>query len=159
MFLFFLKKFSSPFPLIFLSLLPLLAADTLPFLSPLLQKIDVQSETLLLDSVASNVSPADIHTAISTSEPRYSLYRYPGHGGLIFMYSCPTASKIKERMVYAASRARMLGLAEQEAGLTIAKKLEASSPEEWTDDVLASEFAEKKIENKGFARPKRPGRR
>ena len=75
------------------------------------------------------------------------------------MYSCPTGSKIKERMVYAASRARILAIAEQEAGLTISKKLEASNPDEWTEDVLASEFAEKKVETKGFARPKRPGRK
>lgn len=75
------------------------------------------------------------------------------------MYSCPTASKIKERMVYAASRAGILNLAEQDAGLTINKKLEASSPTEWTEDVLASEFAEHKVETKTFARPKRPGRR
>lgn len=75
------------------------------------------------------------------------------------MYSCPTASKIKERMVYAASRARILTVAEQEAGLTVAKKLEASDPSEWTEEVLGAEFQEKAIETKGFSRPKRPGRR
>ncbi|KAL1305823.1 hypothetical protein AAFC00_003985 [Neodothiora populina] len=122
-------------------------------------KIDVSTETLQLDSTASNVSPSEISSRISDSEPRYSFYNYPGVQGLVFMYSCPTASKIKERMVYAASRARILSLAEQEAGLTISKKLEATSPTEWTEDVLSSEFAEKKVVEKGFARPKRPGRK
>lgn len=50
-------------------------------------------------------------------------------------------------------------MAEQEAGLTVAKKLEASDPSEWTEEVLGAEFQEKAIETKGFARPKRPGRR
>jgi len=75
------------------------------------------------------------------------------------MYSCPTGSNIKERMVYAASRVSILAAAEKEAALTITKRLEASNPDEWTEDVLASEFGEKKVESKGFARPKRPGRR
>lgn len=123
------------------------------------QKIDVQSETLHLDTTATNVSPSNVHSSISSNEPRYSFYSYPGQEGVIFMYSCPTGSKIKERMVYAASRSRILAIAEQEAGLTIVKKLEATNPDEWTEDVFASEFAEKKVENKGFARPKRPGRR
>ena len=123
------------------------------------QKIDVRGETLHLDSTVSNVAPADVHTKISSSEPRYSFYNYPGQDGVIFMYSCPTQSKIKDRMVYAASRAGVLGVAEQNAALTVAKKLEASNPDEWTGDVFDSEFAEKKVENKGFARPKRPGRR
>lgn len=62
-------------------------------------------------------------------------------------------------MLYAACRARLVNIAEQDAGLQIIKRLEASSPDEWTESVLASEFEEKKVETKGFARPKRPGRR
>ena len=74
------------------------------------------------------------------------------------MYSCPSQSKIKERMVYASSRSQLVTLASN-AGLEIVKKLEASSPEEWTLSTLQGEFEEKKVESKGFARPKRPGRR
>lgn len=123
------------------------------------QKINVQTETLHLDTTASSVSPSDVHINISSSEPRYSFYNYPNQNGVVFMYSCPTNSKIKERMVYAASRSRILSVAEKDAGLTIVKRLEASNPSEWTEDVLAEEFKEQKVETKTFARPKRPGRR
>ncbi|KAF7846002.1 hypothetical protein BT93_L5627 [Corymbia citriodora subsp. variegata] len=121
-------------------------------------KIDVKSERLLLDS-ESTASPAELSSKIEATEPRYSFYRYPGHEGVLFMYSCPSQSKIKERMVYASSRARLVNIAEQEVGLQILKRFEASSPSEWTEDVLAGEFEEKKVESRGFARPKRPGRR
>ena len=78
---------------------------------------------------------------------------------VIFIYTCPSQSKIKERMMYASSRARVVSLAESEAGLEIAKRLEGSEPGEFTQDVLAKEFEVRKEESKGFARPKRPGRK
>ena len=61
-------------------------------------------------------------------------------------------------MVYASSRSQLVTLA-QNAGLEISKRLEASSPDEWSAEALAGEFQEQKVESKGFARPKRPGRR
>ncbi|KAK8202171.1 Twinfilin-1 [Zalaria obscura] len=129
------------------------------------QKIDAGSESLQLDSQSTDIQPSAIATSISHTEPRYTFYRYPHPSSpassptIVFMYSCPTGSKIKERMLYAASRARVIDIAQQDAGLTIAKRLEASSPTEWDEETLRAEFEEKKVETKGFARPKRPGRR
>ncbi|GAB7349800.1 hypothetical protein MBLNU459_g0513t2 [Dothideomycetes sp. NU459] len=122
-------------------------------------KINIQNEELLLDSSAQGVQPADLSARISSSEPRYTFYRYPAQDGVVFMYSCPSGSKIKERMLYAACRARLVSIAEKDAGLHIVKRLEASDPDEWSESVLASEFEQTKVETKGFARPKRPGRR
>ena len=124
-----------------------------------MQKIDLDSETLLLDSVQEDVAPAQLSSAIPSSEPRYAFYKYPSIPGALFIYTCPTGSKIKARMMYAATRARLVNVSETEAGLQIAKKLEGSDPDEFTEEVLAREFEVKKEESKGFARPKRPGRR
>ena len=45
---------------------------------------------------------------------------------VVFIYTCPSTSKIKERMVYASSRSSIISMAEQ-AGLKIAKKVELSA--------------------------------
>lgn len=116
------------------------------------------TETLHLDASKQDIQPSDVASSISSSEPRYTFYNYPGQQGVVFMYSCPSKSKIKERMVYASSRSQLVTLA-QNVGLEVTKKLEASSPDEWTAESLAGEFQEHKVESKGFARPKRPGRR
>ncbi|KAI5202158.1 hypothetical protein AUEXF2481DRAFT_7702 [Aureobasidium subglaciale EXF-2481] len=121
-------------------------------------RIDVASETLHLDASKQDVQPANLSSEISSSEPRYSFYNYPGQQGVVFMYSCPSKSKIKERMVYASSRSQLVTLASN-VGLNITKRLEASSPDEWSASTLAEEFQEQKVETKTFARPKRPGRR
>lgn len=61
-------------------------------------------------------------------------------------------------MVYASSRAYVVTVAEKE-GLTIDKKMEASDPDEITENSLEEEFKPKVEVKKAFDRPKRPGRR
>lgn len=75
------------------------------------------------------VTAVDLALAIDTREPRYSFFRYEHeYAGealtpIVFIYTCPTLSKIKERMLYASSRAGVLAMAVETAGLTIAKKV------------------------------------
>jgi twinfilin-like protein len=101
---------------------------------------------------------------ISANEPRYSFYRY-GHtyngassSPILFIYTCPSGSKIKERMLYAASSRSAQQLAE-EAGLTIEKKIEASSPEDVTQESIDEDLHPKVEVKKAFERPRRPGRK
>lgn len=68
--------------------------------------------------------------------------------------------------MYASSRARTVGLAEAEAGVKIAKRMEATDPEDVTAEAVLAELgvgdevpAAIGGETRGFARPKRPGRR
>ncbi|TKX27338.1 cofilin/tropomyosin-type actin-binding protein [Elsinoe australis] len=126
-------------------------------------KIDVPNETLQVDKVQSGISAASLKDSISHDEPRYSFFTYtpPGESEakIIFLYTCPSGSKIKERMVYASSRISVVKMAENELGLTIAKRLEGSSPTDFPEEVIKGEFVQKQEESKGFARPKRPGRR
>lgn len=63
---------------------------------------------------------------IAGDAPRYSFYRHAtpdGQQPIVFIYTCPPASKVKERMVYAASRGFAVYLAEKEAGIPIAKRV------------------------------------
>jgi twinfilin-like protein len=93
------------------------------------QKIDSSELIVLAEDTVSAVEPSNLASYLSTSEPRYSFYRhsYSGADGpqsaAIFIYTCPTATKIKDRMVYASSRRSAEALAEQEAGLKLAKKV------------------------------------
>ncbi|KAF2229024.1 actin depolymerizing protein [Viridothelium virens] len=128
-------------------------------------KIDVASETIDLVSTSS-ATPHSLASAISSSEPRYSFYRYSETSSesgsdqpVVFIYTCPSESKIKERMLYASSRASIIAIAASEAGIEVSKKLEATNPDEITAQTLHDEFNPKSEQKSGFARPKRPGRR
>ena len=87
-------------------------------------KIDSSETIVLAGAPVSSVGAGDLAQHISNSEPRYSIYKYPHSGGsaTIFIYTCPTATKVKDRMVYASSRRSAEVLAEQGAGLKLDKK-------------------------------------
>lgn len=123
-------------------------------------RMDVPSETLQLVS-SSSTSPASLASSIDRSEPRFSFYRHDdSEGSIVFISTCPSSAKIKERMLYAASRSNVITLAQNEGGLKVAKRIEATNPEEVTEQVIAEEFKTAEVEEKkGFAKPKRPGRR
>lgn len=122
-------------------------------------KVDVANETLQLASVSS-ATPATLSTSISSAEPRFSFYKHTtSDAPIIFISTCPSTSKIKERMLYAASRSVVIQLAQGEAGITIAKRIEATNPDEVTAQTIADEFKQKTETKTGFARPKRPGKR
>lgn len=89
----------------------------------LLQNFDVQSETLQLASVSS-ATPSTLSTEISSTEPRFSFYRHDApENPIVFISTCPSTAKIRERMLYAASRTIVMLLAQNDAGITIAKKV------------------------------------
>lgn len=92
------------------------------------QKIDLPTETIEL--VNTSVSDAeDVSRAISDDEPRFSLYRYTHEfegqhlSPIVFIYTCPSGAKVKERMVYASSRASVIAYASNEVGLKVEKKV------------------------------------
>ena len=127
-------------------------------------KLDVAKESIQLVGTSS-VSPAQLAGTISDSEPRYAFYRYEHEFGgqqlspIVFLYSCPTGSKVKERMVYASSRKFVSEKLAEENGIKVEKRLEASSPSDFTEKMLSEEFHPQSEAKSSFARPKRPGRR
>ncbi|KAK2879523.1 hypothetical protein FQN49_000797 [Arthroderma sp. PD_2] len=121
--------------------------------------IDVQTETLNLVGTESNVAPDSLSGFIPDSDPQYTFYRHPESSELIFIYTCPSGSSIKQRMLHASSRAGMLMWAARN-GVSVNHKIEASSADEVTADRLKDEISPPIEEvKKAFARPKRPGRR
>jgi len=127
-------------------------------------KIDISAESMELASSTTTPISA-ISSTISSTEPRYSFYRYTHdyNGSLsspiLFIYTCPSGSKIKERMLYAASSRSAVQVAEAEAGLKIEKKIEAGSPDDISAESIESDLHPKVEVKKAFERPKRPGRK
>ncbi|QKX58268.1 uncharacterized protein TRUGW13939_05389 [Talaromyces rugulosus] len=122
--------------------------------------IDVRSETVKLASADSSVAPSAVASKLSDSSPRYSFYHYPGSDVVVFIYTCPSSSSIKEKMLYASTRRMAIRLGELE-GIKVDKKIEGSSPDEITESRLQEEVSPPQDEaapKRGFARPKRPGR-
>lgn len=123
-------------------------------------RMDTPTETLQFVSSGS-ATPDSLASSIDKQEPRFSFYRHSdSEGSIVFISTCPSVAKIKERMLYAASRSNVISLAQNDGGLKVAKRLEATNPDEITKQVVEDEFkVEEKEEKKGFAKPKRPGRR
>lgn len=95
-----------------------------------IKKIDVSKESIELAGVSS-VKAEQLSQSISDSEPRYSFFRfshdYEGQqqAPIVFIYTCPSGSKIKERMLYASSRAGIIATA-GEANVEVSKKVSAT---------------------------------
>ena len=89
------------------------------------KKIDVATETIELAGTSST-DAAGLAGEISDQEPRYSFFRYSDGGEespIVFIYTCPSGSKIKERMLYATSKLMFVKAVEHEAGLTVVKRV------------------------------------
>ncbi len=124
-----------------------------------------------MELVASNSSPTSIEEllkAISTTEPRFTFYRFTHSYGaatqtspLLFFYTCPMTpgnKAIKFRMMYPLMKRAVLEVATSEIGLTVDKKFEVEDPTEITEELILGELHPKVEERKAFNRPKRPGR-
>jgi twinfilin len=136
--------------------------------------MDLATETLVFSSSSSDVSPAELSSKIPTDTPSYTFYHYPSSTSIIFIYCSSASSKIRERMLYASSRANVVVVARDE-GVDVAKRIEIGAPDEIDEDRLkelvgsssggaasaavAAEEAGSGASKQGFARPKRPGKR
>lgn len=125
--------------------------------------IDLASETVVLVAVFDGpVSKAELlSTHIHSVNPQYTFYSTVP-GSAVFIYTCPSGSKVKERMVYAVNR-KSVTKAAIDAGITITKELEGSDSADVEDSIedegQAAPKAEKLVSKPRFNRPKAPGRR
>nr|OQO24702.1 hypothetical protein B0A51_08616 [Rachicladosporium sp. CCFEE 5018] len=132
-------------------------------------KFDLPDETLRLASSTPSVSPSDLASTLSQTDPRLSFYSFPSTSPepkILYIYTCPTASKVKERMMYSTSKTFTRLIAQESAGVVVAKSIEASDPSDMDIAELEREFGAKASgeeqttsTSRGFARPKRAGKR
>ncbi|KJX98172.1 cofilin tropomyosin-type actin-binding protein [Zymoseptoria brevis] len=133
-------------------------------------KYVLPNEALQLDASVDSVQPESVAGLIAKDEPRYTFYSHPAaaagsEANILFIYTCPTGSKIKERMIYSTSKSWTRIVAERDAQIVVSKSLEATEPSEITAEMLgggggtAEPAAAETKPSSGFARPKRPGKR
>lgn len=133
-------------------------------------KINLSTETVHLTSSETSVKPSTLisHLTASAStesapHPQYALFHYSPKK-VSFIYSCPSGSKVKERMVYASNKKSLLNHIKLILGakdLTIDKSFEVGD----LDELELSEFDEQKEDDNAsstrlkFNKPKGPRRR
>ncbi|KZZ95843.1 twinfilin-1 [Moelleriella libera RCEF 2490] len=132
--------------------------------------LKINSEKESVELVPESPRPStitELSSAISTSEPRFTFYRFKHtHNGaeqapILFFYTCPVTpgnKSIKSRMLYPLMKRAVLDIAEKEAQLTLAKKFEVEEPSEITEQSVMEDLHPKQTSRTGFSRPKRPGR-
>ncbi|KAG5967022.1 hypothetical protein E4U58_002327 [Claviceps cyperi] len=131
-------------------------------------KINAEKECVeLIHDSPRPSSISELSSAISDSEPRFTLFKYTHtHNGIdqspiLFFYTCPMTpgnKSIKKRMLYPLMKRTVLEMAEREAGLRLEKKFEVEEPAEITEQSVMEDLHPKTTTRSGFSRPKRPGR-
>ncbi|KAI1488342.1 hypothetical protein F5X96DRAFT_90432 [Biscogniauxia mediterranea] len=131
-------------------------------------KINPQAESVELvphSSKPSSISEAV--SAISTSEPRFTFFRYKcsqdgvDKNVVLFFYTnpeTPGVKAVKDRMLYPLMKRAVLTASSTEAGVEVEKKFEVEEPSEITEESVLSELFPKVETKTAFKRPKRPGR-
>ncbi|ODV80670.1 Twinfilin A [Suhomyces tanzawaensis NRRL Y-17324] len=114
------------------------------------------------EGVAVDALVATLEKVSPTGHPLYSIYNYQD-GKFAFIYSCPSGSKVKDRMFYASSKLGLINSLKsglKNANLTIDKSLEVGDLEELEISEL-KQTQEAAGEKSGlrFSKPKGPRRR
>ncbi|KAI1434399.1 actin depolymerizing protein [Xylaria sp. CBS 124048] len=132
-------------------------------------KINPANETVeLVSSSSSPTSITEAAQAISTSEPRFTFFRYQASRAgaeekdvILFFYTNPTTTgtkAVKNRMIYPLQKRAVLAAAEKECNCVVDKKFEVEDPSEITEELVMEELFPKVETKTAFKRPKRPGR-
>ncbi|KAI0201374.1 actin depolymerizing protein [Astrocystis sublimbata] len=129
-------------------------------------KINAQDESVeLVPDSTSPTSLSEAVGAISTSEPRFTFYRYRAENDnkdvILFFYTNPAtggSKAVKNRMIYPLQKRAVLTMAEKECACTAEKKFEVEDPSEITEETVLEELFPKVETKTAFRRPKRPGR-
>ncbi|KIM49244.1 hypothetical protein M413DRAFT_438415 [Hebeloma cylindrosporum] len=140
--------------------------------------VDPQSETLILHSTE-DIPIASLGSSLLASEPCYALFSWLHSLGpeakreIIFIYSCPPNSPIKNRMIYSSGSTSTFQTAKtiltslSPPAPMISRKVETSDPAELDEEYLKAELGcmdksggvPLSATHRGFARPKGPPRR
>lgn len=129
--------------------------------------IDIPNEMIV---VSSNNHSGQLQ--FPDDQPTYTFYKLLHDGDSerrVFIYSCPSKSPIKSRLLYSCNSISVSSKG-PEYGFTLDKKIETSSPEEVDIEYIKSELglsppSTTKADSStpkasaGFAKPPRPGRR
>jgi hypothetical protein len=120
--------------------------------------IDLNTEEVFLSNTVPLSSANELISLIALDYPQYNIIKL--NGKTFFIFSCPSGSKVKERMVYASNKNSVINHFKQTCGID--KSIEVGDATElelsgFSGDV--DRAADDVKSNLKFNRPSRPGRR
>ncbi|KAG2391746.1 hypothetical protein C9374_013231 [Naegleria lovaniensis] len=132
-------------------------------------KVDIENEKILLCQEHKDSSPIsvdELKQMIADNEPRYIFFHFEyeheeadSNKKTVFIYSCPTKSKVKQRMLASASKSHVLSTVTASDAVKVEASLEISDVSDLTHDFLVKYLHPPKQESATkFSKPKRPGR-
>jgi twinfilin-like protein len=117
--------------------------------------IDSEKEFISLITEQDATTIEQVRALVSPKEPSYHIFVYKQQ--TYFVYACPTQSKVKQRMIYSATKSSILNyLANQ--GVKIDRNVEISDPEDFTEQTLLPQDTSNLNKIQKLSKPKRPGR-
>jgi len=142
-------------------------------------QVDSAGESLVLvNDIACDAN--NVGSALPVSDPTFAFFYWiqEARKDIVFIYSCPSSSSVKNRMLYstgalAVHRAAKVVLGDS-ASLLAARKIETSDPKELNENLFTLELGSQdqsapgsgtatpqpsQAERPSFARPKGPGRK
>ncbi|KAI5966165.1 TWF1 [Candida pseudojiufengensis] len=116
--------------------------------------IDIKNEIIKLLKKSSGVKLNNLISEFNNLEngPKYALYNYSPKGSYAFIYTCPSGSSVKDRMIYAASKNSLISLLKSQyfkSTTKIDKNLEVGD----LDELELSELEEDKKESSNEITP------
>ncbi|KAI0693281.1 actin depolymerizing protein [Cytidiella melzeri] len=108
--------------------------------------IDPATEKLQLSSVA-EIEADNIGITLPQSEPSFSFFAWaqPSRRDIVFIYSCPSSSSIKPRMLYSCSTVSVSRqaskLLEDSPSKLLTRKVQTSDPKELNEAFLRADLA------------------
>ncbi|GMG19049.1 unnamed protein product [Ambrosiozyma monospora] len=137
-------------------------------------EINPKTESFYLSQTQSFTTPKQIPSLIPTTNPNFNIFTLgQGQGTNFFIYSCPSGSKVRDRMQYAANKQGLISIFKEQAGLEFGKVIEvgdsdeielslfdeSTSTSEKTTTAAATGAAGSSAGNLKFSKPKGPRRR
>ncbi|SCV04474.1 LANO_0G10418g1_1 [Lachancea nothofagi CBS 11611] len=125
--------------------------------------IDLVKEEVEVLQTSNVAKSSDIPTLLKAGHPTYNIYK--NHGKFHFIYSCPSGSKVKERMLYASNKSGFIKHLSEVDQLAITSVSEIGNSDELELSQLDQTESTVQDVTKPvpgqlkFSRPKRPGRR
>jgi len=141
--------------------------------------IDPTTEVLQLHSV-DEVTPDNVGSTLLASDPCYAFFAWtqPARRDIVFIYSCPSSSSVKHRMLYSCGTVavgrHVNKLLEGSLTKPLSRRIETSDPKEINEAFLQTELesalgasatqtssgtATPVREDKPFAKPRGPARK
>jgi len=126
--------------------------------------LDLATEQLQKAAGSGNVEIDAFVKSLPDKEPRYVLHNFKHDNpdgkrvnAFVFVYYCPDIAIPKMKMFYSSSKSVVVSLCEQ-LGAPVTKQIETSQAGELTKQLVLDELYPKKVDNKGFSKPKAAGK-